>query len=227
VNRTPITKKRKNQEDKWEDYTAGYVYEIELRGKPIRIQTWLQTEKQGGNEIIEHQSCVDIGEALDFRMIEDQLLISPTENNHMLVAFHMVYEDPERKRRTVQVHEASNDNTTGVSGNYRVCMAWKRTQDACILELARPYLREAGLPRKLYSDIQFGGGDEETETVKDSSPPPSSAADDDMTVGFGKYKGKRLSEIVKIDRQYVEWLATNAKAEAMQVAAIRILAKGS
>ena len=44
-----------------------------------------------------------------------------------------------------------------------------------------------------------------------------------MKVTFGKYKGRTLGEIVKEDRSYIEWLAKNAKQEAMKKASDMIL----
>ena len=44
-----------------------------------------------------------------------------------------------------------------------------------------------------------------------------------MKVTFGKYKGQTIGEILKDDRSYVEWLAKNAKQDAMKQAASMLL----
>ncbi|EME3582295.1 hypothetical protein QL848_002593 [Enterococcus faecium] len=44
-----------------------------------------------------------------------------------------------------------------------------------------------------------------------------------MKTTFGKYKGSTLGEIVKKDRSYIEWLAKNAKQEAIKKASDMIL----
>ncbi|EGO2729429.1 hypothetical protein CYR81_11230 [Enterococcus faecalis] len=46
-----------------------------------------------------------------------------------------------------------------------------------------------------------------------------------MKVTFGKHKGRTLGDIVQEDASYVEWLAKNAKQEAMKQAANMLLGK--
>ncbi|MGM0215030.1 hypothetical protein [Enterococcus sp. AZ109] len=44
-----------------------------------------------------------------------------------------------------------------------------------------------------------------------------------MKITFGKYKGQTLSEILKKDRSYIEWVAKDAKQESMKKAAVMLL----
>lgn len=65
----------------------------------------------------------------------------------------------------------------------------------------------------------FGGVDgDTTDTTKPAGPNPKT-----VVVGFGKYSGKTLGELVAEDRQYVGWLSQNAKAEEMRQAAAAVL----
>lgn len=44
-----------------------------------------------------------------------------------------------------------------------------------------------------------------------------------VMITFGKYKGKTLAEIYKVDKKYIEWLADNANKEDMKNAAMALI----
>ncbi|MCB4791259.1 MAG: hypothetical protein LHV68_05165 [Elusimicrobia bacterium] len=46
-----------------------------------------------------------------------------------------------------------------------------------------------------------------------------------VLIGFGKYKGKTVLEVVKTDRGYVAWLADKSKDEAIKSESKRLLAE--
>ena len=57
-----------------------------------------------------------------------------------------------------------------------------------------------------------------------ADPAAAPAAPGDPEIGFGKYKGKRLSEVFAEDQSYVSWLAENAKSESIKAAAAALIA---
>lgn len=65
-------------------------------------------------------------------------------------------------------------------------------------------------------DLQGFMDKEQMETMNDNDA-------SGMKVTFGKYKGKTIGEILKDDCSYVEWLAKNAKQDAMKQAATMLL----
>lgn len=65
-------------------------------------------------------------------------------------------------------------------------------------------------------DLQGFMDKEQMETMNDNDA-------SGMKVTFGKYKGKTIGEILNDDRSYVEWLAKNAKQDAMKQAATMLL----
>jgi len=204
---------------------VGYAYNITLGDKSLTIKTWKRKEKQGGGETIDHHSCMEIAEALGFEQTEDSLLISPSKNNDMLVAFRMVWHDPATGRKVVEVHEASANSTTGVSGKYTVRMAWKRTQDACILRLAKLYLAETDLPEILYSDIQFddygadaGGSDRASEIAEEfggivvgDDAPKEIQAIANIKFPFKEYRGRSLLEVYAEAPGWIKWVVEKVK----------------
>lgn len=48
-----------------------------------------------------------------------------------------------------------------------------------------------------------------------------------MRLGFGKYKGKLLDEVIKSDREYIQWLSAKAKNEKLREQAKKLLEKYS
>ncbi|OGS23235.1 MAG: hypothetical protein A2252_09120 [Elusimicrobia bacterium RIFOXYA2_FULL_39_19] len=48
-------------------------------------------------------------------------------------------------------------------------------------------------------------------------------ADVPLIVNFGKYKGKTLEELVKIDRSYVNWLAAKSEIEKIRLEAKKLI----
>lgn len=46
---------------------------------------------------------------------------------------------------------------------------------------------------------------------------------EDMVIGFGKYASRTLGQVLHQDRGYVEWLAANARDEAVRKAAAQLL----
>lgn len=56
--------------------------------------------------------------------------------------------------------------------------------------------------------------------VRQSPPPPEG---DDLVLTFGKYRDRRLSEVLRLDRGYVEWLAREGRDWDVRAAAQQLL----
>jgi uncharacterized protein (DUF3820 family) len=57
-----------------------------------------------------------------------------------------------------------------------------------------------------------------------ADPAAAPVAPGDPEISFGKYKGKRLSEVFAEDQSYIAWLSENAKSETIKSAAAALLA---
>lgn len=56
--------------------------------------------------------------------------------------------------------------------------------------------------------------------LKEVPPPPNP---DDLVLSFGKYIGKTLPEVLRIDRGYLEWLAREGRDQDLRLAAAAVL----
>lgn len=93
-----------------------------------------------------------------------------------------------------------------------------------VLKMAKKRAQvDATLTVASLSDV-FTQDVEDMNIAPDATPEPVSRKDATSTVvGFGKYKGRTLGDIVEDDRSYVEWIAKSAKQPEMKVAAKKVL----
>lgn len=79
-----------------------------------------------------------------------------------------------------------------------------------------------GMSEDVY--MSGSGGSKYSRPQEPSTPPPSNpTAAADMTLTFGKYKGKSIREIYNTDKQYLAWLAENEKADPGVRNAVRMV----
>lgn len=65
---------------------------------------------------------------------------------------------------------------------------------------------------------------EQLDIAAGAKAPPAPPAEGDLVLAFGKYRDKRLSEVLRLDRGYVEWLAREGRDWDVKAAANAMLA---
>lgn len=135
-------------------------YEIEFNGVKVKLYSYTMTRKGSEIEVLEHDSVMRLGRTLGitFNLEGTKVETQVVGDILCVIARAEAMGMSEGKEiNVVEYHEAHSKNLLGVRPQdcYPVRMAFKRAQDKAILELARPVLKDIGLPEHLYADIEF------------------------------------------------------------------------
>jgi len=105
---------------------------ILIRDREVEIdEDDLWFHSQSGQQILSHTAVQKIAEEFHLKALKPDLLISPSEENEGLLVLAVGVTDAEEV--TWEIGEASDDNTTSVSRQYKACVAWKRGFDRAVL----------------------------------------------------------------------------------------------
>jgi len=100
----------------------------------------------------------------------------------------------------------------------------EETKNADLKAAAQAYLESIEGDNASASAAQAPAAKADPAAAPAAKAPAAPANSGDPEIGFGKYKGKRLSEVFAEDQSYVSWLSENAKSEAIKAAAAALIA---
>ena len=100
----------------------------------------------------------------------------------------------------------------------------EETKNADLKAAAQAYLESIEGDNASASAAQAPAAKADPAAAPAAKAPAAPTAPGDPEIGFGKYKGKRLSEVFAEDQSYVSWLSENAKSESIKAAAAALIA---
>jgi len=100
----------------------------------------------------------------------------------------------------------------------------EETKNSDLKAAAQAYLESIEGDNASASAAQAPAAKADPAAAPAAKAPAAPTAPGDPEIGFGKYKGKRLSEVFAEDQSYVSWLSENAKSESIKAAAAALIA---